>query len=404
MKICIVGQGYVGLNLAVAAVEARHKVIGFDTNSELINDILNGEFSVSSISRDTINKIIESGKYFATINPDSMKECEIIIIAVPTPLDENRNPEEVYLLSASKLIGEHAAEGTLIINESTSYPGTLRTLIKQNIERISSFNFLYAASPERVDPANDRWNLNNTPRVIAGLTDEATKLAKDFYGSFCNEIIVVSSPETAEASKLFENTFRQINIALVNEFSDIASVLKFSASEAIAAAGTKPFGFLKFYPGIGVGGHCIPIDPSYLSFMSKKMGATAQLIELANEINFNRPKLIANKIKKFLGGNLDKKQIQIAGIAYKPEVSDIRESPALSLFQELANLGARVFWHDPVVKSFNGQSSMPLKTDIDLGVIVTPHKIIDFSIWKNASTPVMDLSSNSNNYGWPKYF
>jgi len=404
MKICIIGQGYVGLSLAIAAAEATHKVTGFDTNQQVINNIISSNTSVNGISRSQIDRFIKNFQYTATSNPNEMKDCEIIIIAVPTPLNENREPNVEFLLSASKLIGENAANGTLIINESTSYPGTLRNLIKPVIEQSSNFNFLYAASPERVDPASESWNLNNTPRVISGLTEEATNLAKDFYQSFCKKIIIVSTPETAEASKLFENTFRQLNIALANEFSEIASHLNFSASEAIKAASTKPFGFIPFYPGVGVGGHCIPIDPSYLSHSAKKKGASVALIELANEINLFRPKIIANRIKGILNNELSGKEIQIAGISYKPEVSDMRESPAIVLIQELTKLGANVFWHDPLVEYFNGQTSRPLATKIDLGIIVSPHKEINFAVWLNSEIPVIDLSSNSKNYGWPKFF
>jgi UDP-N-acetyl-D-glucosamine dehydrogenase len=245
--------------------------------------------------------------------------------------------------------------------------------------------------------------LNNTPRVISGLNSEATKKAVEFYSTFCAEIYQAPSAEVAEASKIFENTFRQINIALVNEFSEIAHKIGFSAHEAIKAAATKPFGFMPFFPSIGVGGHCIPVDPTYLSYISEKFGMEAKFINLANAVNSNRPEKIALRIKEELGGSLLGKHIQIAGIAYKPDVSDLRESPALQLIEQLADLGAKVSWFDPLVESYNNHKSEPLNPNVDIGLIITPHSQIDFSIWKEANVKVLDLSANSKNYGWPKF-
>jgi UDP-N-acetyl-D-glucosamine dehydrogenase len=229
-------------------------------------------------------------------------------------------------------------------------------------------------------------------------------MAFDFYSSFCKSIHIAPNVEVAEASKLFENTFRQVNIALVNEFSEICHKLGFSTQEALTAASTKPFGFMRFHPGIGVGGHCIPIDPSYLSYVADLYGADARFIKLANETNLNIHKKICARIEKFLGGNLKGKKIQIAGISYKPNVADLRESPALLLIEELERLGASVTWCDPLVIEFEGVTSVPLDSDIDLGLIVTPHDEIDFSIWKESSINVIDISSSSKEFGWPKFF
>jgi UDP-N-acetyl-D-glucosamine dehydrogenase len=307
------------------------------------------------------------------------------------------------LKEACESISSSVSDNSLIINESTSYIGTLRNLIKPMIDTKSQLkNLKYAVAPERIDPGNKNWFIKNTPRLISGLTEQAKKEAVDFYSRFCIEIHNTSTPEVAEAAKLFENTFRQVNIALVNELSTLASKLNFSTHETIMAASTKPFGFMPFYPSIGVGGHCIPVDPTYLSYSAELAGIEAKFIKLANDVNSSMPKVITERIKSNLNGKITGKQIQIAGITYKPDVSDLRESPAIDLIKELTIEGAIITWHDPHVKEFDGQYSVELSSQIDLGLILTPHSKIDFSIWKKANVQVMDLSANSKNYGWPK--
>ena len=403
MKVAIFGQGYVGLSLSIAASQVGHKIIGFDINKNLIADLLNGSTYVPGIDPKKLSELVKSGHYLPTHDFSEVQGAEILILAVPTPLDDERNPDLALLKSATELIAQKFSNNALIVNESTSYPGTLRNVIKPILDKSKLALFQLASAPERVDPGNNKWILENTPRVIAGLDYEAANKAINFYSTFCTEIYQAPSVEVAEASKIFENTFRQINIALVNEFSEIAHKIGFSAHEAIKAAATKPFGFMPFFPSIGVGGHCIPIDPTYLSYISEKFGIEARFINLANEVNFMRPKNIALRIKDELGGSLLNKHIQIAGIAYKPEVSDLRESPALHLLEELIGLGAKVSWFDPLVKNYKDQSSEPLDPSIDIGLIVTPHSQIDFSIWKNANVKVLDLSANLNDYGWPKF-
>jgi UDP-N-acetyl-D-glucosamine dehydrogenase len=358
---------------------------------------------VPGIERNVIIDLIKSKHYLPSNQNQLIEDSEIIVIAVPTPLNVNRYPDLKYLEEASKTIGQYAQAGALVVNESTSYPGTLRNYIKPLVEKIAKVDLQYAAAPERVDPGNESWNLENTPRVISGLTEASTKKAIEFYSSFCNQVYQAPSAEIAEASKLFENTFRQVNIALSNEFSEIANSLGFSSSEAIKAASTKPFGFMPFYPSIGVGGHCIPIDPSYLSYAAELVGAKAQFINLANEMNLLSHIKVASRINAYMGGSLTGIKIQIAGIAYKSNVSDLRESPALLLIKELRKLGADISWCDPLVNEFENTKSKPLDVNIDLGLIVTPHEQIDFSIWKKANTRVLDLSANSKNYGWPKF-
>lgn len=404
MKIAVVGQGYVGLTLSLGALSAGYRVVGLDSNQELVQDLLNYVTKVPNIDRISLKKYVETQNYLPSSDYSLISGCEIIVIAVPTPLDGKRNPDLNYLETAVTNIAHFASDNTLIINESTSYPGTLRNFIKPLIQKTSKFNFEYASAPERIDPANLKWQLNNTPRLVSGLTRAGTDKALDFYRSICSNVHEVSQPEVAEAAKLFENTFRQINIALVNEFAVIAKAIGFSAHEAIAAASTKPFGFMPFYPSIGVGGHCIPVDPSYLSYSASKSGTSAKFIELANNTNLNMARYVVQEINSEIKEGLDKKRIQIAGISYKPEVSDMREAPALRLIQELKNQGAYVTWHDPVVKFYEKEKSSPLDPSVDVGIIVTPHQGIDYSPWKNGNVRVYDLSANSLNYGWPKFF
>jgi UDP-N-acetyl-D-glucosamine dehydrogenase len=378
-------------------------VVGFDIDLQVIKNLNNGISDVPGIQKDDLVRLMKIGQYTPTNTRELLESSEVIIIAVPTPLDLARKPDLTYLESAAKMIGLYASDNTLVVNESTSYPGTLRNFIKPTIEKISSKSFLYAAAPERVDPGNAKWNLKNTPRVIAGLTDQAANMAISCYSSFCDEIYQAPSAEIAEASKLFENTYRQVNIALVNEFSEIANSLGFSTTEAIKAASTKPFGFNAFYPSIGVGGHCIPVDPSYLSYAAELSGIKTKFIDLANETNLSAHIKVAARIKDYMEGNLEGIKIQIAGIAYKPNVSDLRESAALLLINELKNMGAKISWHDPVVKTLDDIKSEPLSTEIDLGLIVTPHDAIDFGIWEKSDVKILDLSASEKTYGWPKF-
>jgi UDP-N-acetyl-D-glucosamine dehydrogenase len=393
----------VGISVAYAAVQAGHTIFGIDSDVELIDNLGKGIHPMPGIKKETLISFIKTKKYLPTNQNQFISESDIVIIAVPTPLNSNKKPDLTYLIQACETIGKFVCAGTLIINESTSYPGTLRNIIKPDIERQTSLDLEYAVAPERVDPANTLWNVVNTPRVVSGLTESSIKRAIEFYASFSGKIYQAPSAEIAEASKLFENTFRQVNIALSNEFSQIANSLGFSAHEAIKAASTKPFGFMPFYPSIGVGGHCIPLDPSYLSYAAELSGSEAKFINLANDTNYRAHMKVATRIKEFMGGALSGVRIQIAGLAYKANVSDIRESPSILLLKELTKLGAQTSWCDPLVKDWNGSTSSPLDPNIDLGLIVAPHQELDFSIWKTSKVKVLDLSADSVNYGWPKF-
>jgi UDP-N-acetyl-D-glucosamine dehydrogenase len=379
MRVAIIGQGYVGKALGSAASRAGHQVIGIE------NDLKKLAQLSSSLS------------YEVTDDYSKVSSSTILVIAVPTPLDEKREPDPSFIESASRSLKGVLDSPVLIINESTSFPGTLRNVIVP----ILGNKHLYASAPERIDPANEIWGIENTPRLVAGLSDEATTRAVEFYRSFCKEVISVSSPEVAEAAKLFENTFRQVNIALVNEFAQIADALGISAFETIKAASSKPYGFMPFMPSIGVGGHCIPVDPSYLSFASGLAGVDASFIDLANKVNALMPEYIAARIEKLLGGKIAGKKIQIAGISYKADVSDTRESPSLALLEKLRDLGADVTWHDELVGACNGEKSRKLEA-VDLGIIATAHSGVDYSPWKISQSMVIDLSTNPNT-GWKKF-
>ena len=379
MKIAVIGQGYVGLPLAKAAANAGHTVIGFDNNEAVIKQLLSSELTTAN--------------YTPTLDPKTITGCDIYIIAVPTPLDSDNKPDLSYLKSAAKQVGEVAKDGALIINESTSYPGTLREVVEATISSINKSKLLYAAAPERIDPANTKWSIKNTPRVIAGLSDEATTATLNFYKSFCDQVVAVSSAEVAEAAKLFENTFRQVNIALVNEFAQIAEKFGISANEVIDAAATKPFGFMKFTPGLGVGGHCIPIDPIYLEQKAESLGATASFIKQATAVNQKMPLYVVQRLEKILGNNLKGKRICIVGLSYKKDVADLRQSPSIALWKELEGRGSVVSFHDEIVKTFDNVKSIALeKSSFDLAVVGVRHSDLDLEKLKASATYLFDCT------------
>ncbi len=286
MKVSIIGQGYVGLTISVFAAE-HHNVVGFDKNQGVVDALNAGMSHIEGVESADLARHIASGRYKATTDANDIVGSDVIVIAVPTPLTGDRKPDLAFVEAACKTIGENIKSPALIINESTSFPGTVRNLIKPLVEKYSvgSVNHLYAVSPERVDPGRTDWNQKNTPRLYAGLTPEASAGVRDFYATFCDNLVEVSSPEVAESAKLFENTFRQVNIALVNEFAQITHALGISVYETLDAAATKPYGFMKFMPSAGVGGHCIPVDPSYLADTAARVGVPATFIERANEVN-----------------------------------------------------------------------------------------------------------------------
>lgn len=392
MKISIIGQGYVGLNLAMA-IPSHHQIVGYDVNSVLVTQLLGGNSHIEGIASEDLSLKVSNGSYIPTSDSSLITDSEIIVIAVPTPLDANRQPDLSYVRSACITIASVMKSKVLVINESTSYPGTLRDLIKPLIEENSSSSSLYeyAVSPERVDPGNKSWNLFNTPRLYSGLTSEASNKAKEFYSSFCKELHEVSSPEVAEAAKLFENTFRQVNIALVNEFAQIAHALGISIYETLDAADTKPYGFMKFLPGAGVGGHCIPVDPSYLSATALELGVPAKFIDLANETNLLMANYVISRVLQDNPPTLKGKKIQVVGVAYKPNVADTRETPAGRLIDGLRSLGADVIWHDPLVSNWRGESSSALGS-VDIVILVTNHRVISEMAIMEAAPYIFDTT------------
>ena len=369
MKVGIIGQGYVGLTIAVSAASAGHEVVGLDKNLELVNQINSGKSHVEGVTNAKLLELIASSSYFATLDASVLEGCDVIVIAVPTPLDEARNPDLSYVHAAADLIVENVRTAALIVNESTSYPGTLR---KEIASRITAVDHLFASSPERVDPGNTQWGTKNTPRLIGGMTSAAVTKAREFYGSFCDSIIEVSSPEVAEAAKIFENTFRQVNIALVNEFAQISNALGISSREVIEAAATKPYGFMPFNPGPGVGGHCIPIDPSYLAYVANQVGVPSTFIKRANEVNLAMPTYVVKRVVAGAGGSISDKSIVVVGVSYKANVADTRETPAAAVVDLLREQGANVVWHDDLVSSWRGEVSTSLGA-FDIAVVLTRH-------------------------------
>ena len=385
MKVSIIGQGYVGLTISVFAAE-HHEVIGLDKNQRVVDALSQGKSHIEGVDPFDLAKYISAGKYKATTDASEIAGSDVVVIAVPTPLTKDRKPDLTFVVAACKTIGENLKTPALIINESTSFPGTVRDLIKPEIEKYSvgSLSHMYAVSPERVDPGRTDWNQKNTPRLFAGLTPEASKAVREFYSTFCDNLVEVSSPEVAEAAKLFENTFRQVNIALVNEFAQIAHALGISVYETLDAAATKPYGFMKFMPSAGVGGHCIPVDPSYLADTAARVGVPATFIERANEVNLEMAKYVVNRVAADNGGSLKGKSVQVVGVAYKPNVADVRETPAELVIEELKKAGATITWSDDLVSSWMGESSATLGGS-EIAIVVTLHTVTDSaSVLKSA--------------------
>jgi len=392
MKVAIIGQGYVGLTISAFAGEFL-EVVGFDNNKKIVNQLNAGISHIEGVESSVLQKWIKAGRYLATASGSDIADVDLVVIAVPTPLNKDRQPDLTYIDAACRTIGENVKTPVLVINESTSFPGTLRNYIKPAIEKYSTsaVEHLYAISPERVDPGRVDYNQKNTPRLYAGLTAEATEKTREFYSRFCDELVEVSSPEVAEAAKLFENTFRQVNIALVNEFAQITNALGISVHETLDAANTKPYGFMKFTPSAGVGGHCIPVDPTYLATKAEELGTPATFIRHANEVNTSMARYVIERVIQDNGGNLAGKNVLIVGVAYKPNVADVRETAAELVIEHCRANGAVVTWHDDLVQNWNGESSQDL-SGADITIVLTKHDSVSAERIKKSAPYVFDTT------------
>jgi UDP-N-acetyl-D-glucosamine dehydrogenase len=366
----------VGLAVATAAAAAGHSVTGFDTNSTIIKNLELGKSHIEDIKDSKLKKLIKNSFYRPTNNPADLSGCEVVIIAVPTPLDSERIPDLRNIEAAIQTIISSIKKSALIINESTSYPGTLRNVIAKKISTATRINHRYAISPERIDPGNAKWNVKNTPRLVAGLDKKSAEEVVKFYSTFTKTLKLVSTPEVAEMAKLAENSFRYVNIAFVNELAKVAHGFNVDVNEVLEAANSKPYGFMKFFPSAGVGGHCIPIDPLYLTYESKQKGIPTPLLDKADEVNTSMPKYVVTRILRDHNQDLLGKNVVVVGVSYKPNISDTRESPALEILKLLANHGAIAMWHDPLVSEFNNGLSSAISNQ-DIAVVLTLHESIN---------------------------
>ncbi len=388
--IAVVGQGYVGLPLSISAANSEFIVTGIDINTSKILHINNKKSPVEDVSDSEIRLAINSGNYKASSDPYIHPLTEIVCICVPTPLGENHQPDLAILKSAAKNVGKNLKAGMLVIIESTIQPGTTRSVVIPILEKESGLSrdqFLVAYSPERIDPMNKKFTIKNTPKLVAGLTQEAASKAKEFYSKFIEQVDICDSLEVAETAKLLENSFRLVNISFINELAIFCQKIGIDVNDVIKAASTKPYGFMPFYPSVGVGGHCIPVDPLYLAEAAREVGAPVRFIELADEINLGMPTYFVGRASEMLGGLKDKK-VLVIGVSYKPNVADIRETPVEALISGLKKSGAVVSWHDDLVKSWNGESSVALSSGFDLAILAIPHDYLDLSLL--GSTPLLN--------------
>ncbi len=392
-NIGVIGLGYVGLPLSVELARANFKVTGFDISENKVKLINSAKSDIDDIKDSDLSKIVTDGRLKATTNPKALVEMDVVMICVPTPLSKTKDPDVSYILSAVKWVQHNLKKGALIVLESTTYPGTTEDLIlpllSENKKKVGT-DFFLAFSPERVDPGNARYNTKNTPRVVGGITPECAKVAKFFYEQTIPNVIQVSSTQAAEMVKLLENTFRSVNIGLVNEYALMCDKLNLNIWEIIDAASSKPFGFMPFYPGPGLGGHCIPIDPHYLSWKLKSVNYLARFIELAGDINSHMPEYVVDRIGNLLNRKLSKAftqaNILLLGVAYKRDIKDVRESPALDVMKLLETKGAKVSYNDPFVAEieWNGDKLKSRKLtesalkEADLVVIITDHTSYDY--------------------------
>ena len=389
----VVGLGYVGLPLAVEASIQGLSVIGYDINSERVEMINNGISPIEDISNDELSNALE--KFFSTLDGKLLSKCQNIVISVPTPLTDYQ-PDLSYVISAAKTVGNNLVKNQVVILESTTYPGTTIEVLIPNLESTSKLkageDFFVGYSPERIDPGNKVWKFKNTPKVISGINDISTDKIQSFYESIIETTVLVKGTKEAEMVKLLENTYRHVNIALINELAMLCKMLDIDIWEVVNAAKTKPFGFESFKPGPGVGGHCIPVDPEYLSFKTRQIGKPVRFVELAQEINNSMPAYVVGQISEILNKNgklLNNSKILLMGVAYKKDISDMRESPAIDVTELLLEKKVDVSYFDPFVKEFsvfgkkiNKEDEISSFDNYDMLLVLTPHSNfsdIDFS-------------------------
>jgi UDP-N-acetyl-D-glucosamine dehydrogenase len=388
----VIGLGYVGLPLAMEFAEAGFTVVGYDVSERVVKLLRKGESHIQDVPAKQVAKHVKAGRFNPTTDEKALSEADAISIAVPTPLAKTRDPDMTYVISAAEAIARQAKKGSLIVLESTTYPGTTRELLQSRLEArgyVVGEDVFLAFSPERVDPGNPTWHTKNTPKVVGGITPECVRVAVALYKTCIDTVVPVSSPEAAELVKLLENTFRSVNIGLVNEMALVCDRLGVDVWEVIDAAATKPFGFMKFTPGPGIGGHCIPLDPHYLAWKMRQLNYKTRFVDLASEVNSAMPEVVVEKVSRAL--NDVKKAVRgsrvlVLGVAYKRDIDDMRESPALDVMRLLEQRGADVVFHDPYVPRFHedGREHVGVElTDRELGradivVLVTDHRKVDY--------------------------
>jgi len=400
----IVGLGYVGLPLAYELAHAGYRVLGYDINPKVVDGLNAGRSHIKDITDAQLQSILDAGRFEATADPGRLGEPDAVSICVPTPLSKFKDPDVSYIVAATEAVKGTLRPGQAIILESTTYPGTTREVMQPALEstglRIGE-DFFLAFSPERVDPGNPTWNTRNTPKVVGGITPDCTRVVAALYQPAIEHVVPVSSIETAELVKLLENTFRSVNIGLVNEMAIVCDKLGVDVWEVIEAAATKPFGFMKFLPGPGVGGHCIPIDPHYLAWKMRGLNYKTRFIDLAGEVNSEMPLFWVRKLGELLNGEglaVKGSRVLVVGVAYKKDIDDLRESPALDIIRLLDSQGARVSYHDPFVTEFTEdgvrRTSCPLTAaalaDFDAVMIVTDHSSVDYRLIRDAGLVVVD--------------
>ena len=407
--VAIVGAGYVGVPLAEVFGQAGHTIVLVDTVPERVEMLNRGESYIDDVSSESLRELVAAGRLKATGDYDDLRDADAILIALPTPLSPQREPDLSIVLDSARQISTRLRPGQLVVLESTTYPGTTRERLLPTLEESglkAGEDFHLAFSPERVDPGREDWTTKTTPKVVGGLTAECTRRALDLYGSAVDSVVEVSSPEAAELTKLLENIFRSVNIALVNELAQLCDRMGLDIWEVVDAAATKPFGYMRFEPGPGLGGHCLPVDPFYLSWKARQFDFYTEFIELAGKVNQNMPyfcrSLISQALNHGAQRSLSGSKVLVLGVSYKADVNDTRESPALKLIELLQNAGAEVAYHDPHVPELprHGLSSQPLDPGgYDCVAIVTAHSSIDYDGLVDGASLVVDFRNATNTNG-----